>query len=136
MGFVMVWLRYINIYLIEVAVIGQDSRNGHVVQTPTNAERTKETATVTLIAQMVLNAELKTVWDPTSIHWPIVVSVPLHQSPYKQKSRPKILKRKTKKKGIFIITQPMLHHTKLRNHILILNLLQLSSLQVIMRSFI
>ena len=121
---------------IEVAVIGQDSRNGHVVQSPTNAERTKETATVILIAQMILNVGLKTVWDPTFIHWPIVASVPLHQIHHGLKSHLKILRRKTKKKEIFIIIQPMLHHTKLRNHILILNLLQPSSLQVIMRYFI
>ena len=48
-------------YLIEVAVIGQDSKNGHAVQSPTNVERTKETVTVMLIAQMILNAGLKTV---------------------------------------------------------------------------
>ena len=126
------------IYPVEVVVIGQDSRNGHVVQSPTNAERTKGTATVTLIAQIILNAGLKTVLDPTFIHWPIVASVPLPLSPHKQKSRPKILRRKTKKKGIFIITQPMLRHTKLRNHIhlIILNLLQLWSLQVIMKYLI
>ena len=123
-------------YLIEVAVIGQDSKNGHAVQPPTSAERTKETATVMHIAQMILNAGLKTVWAPTFIHWLIVASVQLHQIHHGLKSHPMILRRKTKKKEIFIITQPMLHHTKLRSHILIGNLLQLSSLQVIMRSFI
>ena len=125
-------------YLIEVAVIGQDSKNGHAVQSPTNAEKTKETVTVTNIAQMILNVGLKIVWDPILIHWPIVALVLLHLSPQKQKSRPKILRRKPKEKETFIITQPLLHHTKLRNHILILllQLLRLSSLQVIMKSFI
>ena len=80
------------IYPIEVAVIGQDSKNGHAVQSPTNAEKTKETVTVTNIAQMILNVGLKIVWDPILIHWPIVASVLLHLSPQEQKSRPKILR--------------------------------------------